>query len=95
MAEPAIVTVVTDGSDYWSEIFQGDSPQGTFARHVEESRWPSLESARERSPWWPSGDIGERATADDQRRHRAICSWDGCQHRVVRIASLEVSSLPG
>ena len=88
MQTGGVVAVITDGTEYWTELFQGDNPQGTFARHVDAKRWDSLEEARERSPWWPAGSAGEAAGEGHQRMHRAMCSWSGCSHQVLKIATL-------
>ena len=89
MQTAAVVAVVTDGAEYWTELFQGDNPQGTFARHVDAKRWGSLEEARDKSPWWPAGDPGSKPDPDHERMHRAMCSWSSCAHQVVWTAKLE------
>ena len=91
MQTSAIVAVITDGAEYWTELFQGDNPQGTFARHVDPKRWGSLAEARERSPWWPAGDLGAAASEEHERMHRALCSWASCSHQVLWSAKVEAS----
>jgi hypothetical protein len=89
MRIPGVVSVVTDGTEYWTEIYQSDSPQGTFARHVDSGRWPSMFEAKKNSPWWPEGEPGRAATPDNERMHRATCSWASCSHRVVWVVDVK------
>ena len=88
MNASAIVALVTDGTQYWTELFQGDHPQGTLARHVDAKRWPSQDEARSGSPWWPAGSKGRKPDEDHARMHRALCSWSSCSHRVLEIAAI-------
>ena len=95
MIGPAIVAVITDGEQFWTELFHGDSPVSTFTHHVDAKRWPSLEEARDNSPWWPSGESGAEGEEEQERMHRAVCSWSSCTHRVVCAIETEVADNRG
>ena len=95
MQQPSVVAVVTDGTEYWTEIYQGDSAQGTFARHVDKRRWPSMFAAKSSSPWWPASEPGRVARPEDGRMHRAVCSWVDCSHSVVWVVDLPADAAPG
>jgi hypothetical protein len=94
MGSAGIVALISDGVDYWTEMYHSRSAQGTFICQVDSRRYGSSAEAIAGSSWWPRGEAGVVALTNLAQLHRSMCSQRPCAHRILRVLEVAEAPLP-